>query len=237
MRTLTIPAGRRVAVTSDTHINHRKIIGYCRRPWLYFDTDNRRREEAGEDYRISDAALAAHDETLVDNINRVVMPDDLLFILGDVAWNGLAVLREFRNRLQASEIHVIIGNHDNEDDLVEVFCRSHVHERLFVQVDGPGGRREAVLDHYGGDSWNRSHHGAWLLFGHSHGGLDGRHLKNPAWLLSLDVGVDSHDFRPWLWHEELVPLMDSRRAGWQKWREAAFAVPKEKGGMAINGRT
>lgn len=241
MKTIQIAKGRRVAISSDPHVGHRGIIGYCRRPWLYLDTDNRRRGEAGEAYKVSDAALAAHDDAIIANINRVAGPDDVLFLLGDIAWgepggSGLKKLRQFRDRLACREIHVMVGNHDDETDLRTVFGDAFVYERLFVQVDGPAGRREAVLDHFGADVWHRSHHGSWLLFGHSHGGLDGRHLKNPAWLLSLDVGVDSHDFRPWLWHEELVPLMDSRRAAWQAWRDATYSTPKDKGGMAINGR-
>jgi hypothetical protein len=40
--------------------------------------------------------------------------------------------------------------------------------------------------------WNRSHHGSWHLYGHSHG-----RLPEPPTLLSMDVGVDTHDFRPW----------------------------------------
>ena len=46
-----------------------------------------------------------------------------------------------------------------------------------------------VLCHYALRVWDRAHYGAWHLYGHSHGTL-------PAWGLSLDVGVDSHDFRP-----------------------------------------
>jgi calcineurin-like phosphoesterase family protein len=46
-----------------------------------------------------------------------------------------------------------------------------------------------VLFHYAMRVWNRSHRGAWHLFGHSHGQLqpEGR---------SCDVGVDCWDFKP-----------------------------------------
>jgi len=39
--------------------------------------------------------------------------------------------------------------------------------------------------------WNKSHHGAWHLYGHSHGTLPDD--KNS---LSFDVGVDCHNFTP-----------------------------------------
>lgn len=239
MKTLTVPAGRHVLATSDLHYGHRKIIGYCRRPWLYLDTDNRRREAADEPYEISDRALAAHDTALVDAINEVSTPQTLLLLGGDVAWgtpggSGLKKLKELYDRLIPRDIRVVIGNHDDEEDLRTVFGSDSVYERLRLVVDGPGGRREAVLDHFPGHSWEGSHKGTYQLFGHVHGAFDDRHLTNPGWLLSLDVGVDSHDYRPWSWHDEIVPMMDARRAEWQRWRDAAYPTPKEKGGMAAN---
>lgn len=236
MKTLTIPAGRKVWVTSDTHWDHRRIIGYCRRPWLYFDTDNKAREVAGEPYEISDRALAAHNDALIDNINLLVHEQDALFILGDVAWNGLETLGRFREQLRCQDIHVLIGNHDDEADLRSVFGDDRVHERLMLEVDGSGGKRKAVLDHFAGFSWEGSHKGVWNLFGHTHGALDRRHERDPQFLLTLDVGVDSHDFRPWSWHDEIVPLMDRRRPAWKEWCDATYSTPKEKGGMATNAR-
>jgi calcineurin-like phosphoesterase family protein len=38
--------------------------------------------------------------------------------------------------------------------------------------------------------------GTWQLYGHSHGNLPDELLT-----LSMDVGVDSHDFRPWHFEE------------------------------------
>ena len=39
--------------------------------------------------------------------------------------------------------------------------------------------------HYGMRVWNKGHHGAWHLYGHSHANL-------PPHGRSVDVGVDSH---------------------------------------------
>jgi calcineurin-like phosphoesterase family protein len=43
---------------------------------------------------------------------------------------------------------------------------------------------------------NRAQHGAWHLYGHSHG-----ELPEAPTSLSMDVGVDTHDFRPWHFDE------------------------------------
>jgi calcineurin-like phosphoesterase family protein len=60
-----------------------------------------------------------------------------------------------------------------------------------------------VICHYAMRVWNRSHHGAWHLYGHSHGNLP----DTPS--LSMDVGVDTHDFRPWHF-DKISTLMAER---------------------------
>jgi hypothetical protein len=55
--------------------------------------------------------------------------------------------------------------------------------------------------------WNRSHHGAWHLYGHSHG-----NLPDTPTSLSMDVGVDTHDFQPWHF-DEINLLMTEKASG------------------------
>ncbi len=49
-----------------------------------------------------------------------------------------------------------------------------------------------VLCHYAMRGWHHSFRGSWHLYGHSHGRLP----DDPA-AQSMDVGVDTHEFRPW----------------------------------------
>jgi len=44
--------------------------------------------------------------------------------------------------------------------------------------------------------WPNHSRGAWQLYGHSHGNLPDDPIS-----LSMDVGVDTHDFRPWQFDE------------------------------------
>ena len=44
--------------------------------------------------------------------------------------------------------------------------------------------------------WAQHSRGTWQLYGHSHGNLPDDPLS-----LSMDVGVGSHDFRPWHFDE------------------------------------
>jgi calcineurin-like phosphoesterase family protein len=64
-----------------------------------------------------------------------------------------------------------------------------------------------VLCHYAMRVWNRAHHGAWHLYGHSHG-----KLPEAPTSLSMYVGVDTHDFRPWHFDEINLLLTEKAKA-------------------------
>lgn len=227
MQTVTLSA-RRVGVTSDTHYNHRNIIKYCLRPHL--SDDERRDLLAGRAVDVSNETLERHNAALVDGINAALGAADVLIHAGDVAWKGgVAELGEFRDRLKVREIHVVVGNHDDASDLTAVFGADRVHERICLSVGG----QEAVVDHYPGDRWHNSHRGSWLLFGHTHGAINRQRRAFPGWALSADVGVDSHEFRPWLW-DELSILFAPRWPAWKAWKDKEYPG-KDAGGMAPDG--
>jgi calcineurin-like phosphoesterase family protein len=52
--------------------------------------------------------------------------------------------------------------------------------------------------------WPHHSRGTWQLYGHSHGNLPDDPLS-----LSMDVGVDSHDFRPWHF-DEIQAIMKTK---------------------------
>ena len=55
--------------------------------------------------------------------------------------------------------------------------------------------------------WNRSNRGSWHLYGHSHG-----HLADNRNSLSMDVRVDTHEYRPWHF-DEIADLMGKKSEG------------------------
>jgi uncharacterized protein len=69
------------------------------------------------------------------------------------------------------------------------------------------GSYPVVICHYAMRVWNRSHHGAWHRYGHSHG-----NLPDTPTSLSMDVGVDTHDFRRWRF-DEINLLMTEKAKG------------------------
>ena len=147
--------------TADHHAGHAKIIEYCRRPFR--DTHEM-------------------DEAMINNHNSVVQSDDFVYILGDVAFKNPA---NYIRRLNGHKF-IIRGNHDK---YIEE-CKSLVGWiRYFQQITVEG--QKIVLMHYAMRVWPSSHHGAYQLYGHSHGTLE----DDPN-ALSIDVGVDCHNFFP-----------------------------------------
>jgi calcineurin-like phosphoesterase family protein len=132
------------------------------------------------------ASLAAMDEALVANWNAVVGRVDRVFHLGDFCFRASLGPAHYRDRLNG-EIHLIAGNHDDKTIKHHAGLFASIDEIREVKVEG----QRLLLCHYPMREWPGAWRGVWHLFGHVHGRLDRAPLG-----LSLDVGVDSHDFRP-----------------------------------------
>lgn len=136
------------------------------------------------------------DDTLCNNWNAVVGPEDTVYHLGDFSF-GLP--DKYLTRLNG-HIFFVMGNHDREMRRVRQE-RKWNHKVTFlpdlaeVEVEG----QKIVLCHYAMRVWNKSHHGTWHLYGHSHGSLpDDPNAR------SIDVGVDVHDHRPIIFDEVAI---------------------------------
>lgn len=125
-------------------------------------------------------------ESLVENINNVVAQDDTLYHLGDLAFMQLEKLIPLLNRINCKEIHLILGNHDKvvSNNQSAILNRTHNVKSISSYKEITYNKQPIVLFHYGMRVWNRSHHGSYHLYGHSHGSL-------PPHGKSCDVGVDS----------------------------------------------
>jgi len=66
------------------------------------------------------------------------------------------------------------------------------------------GKQGIVLCHYEMRVWPHSGRSPWQLYGHSHG-----NLPDDPFSLSMDVGVDSHGFRP-LHFKEVQTIMKAK---------------------------
>jgi calcineurin-like phosphoesterase family protein len=148
--------------TGDTHWGHANVILHSARPF---------------------ADVGSMDETMIERWNAIVKPSDEVWHLGDFCWHGSRAANALLDRLHG-RIHLIWGNHD--DRQVRKLTR-WASSQPYAEVRQ--GETRLVLLHYGMRVWNRAHHGALHLYGHSHGSLPGDRQ-------SCDVGVDCWDFRP-----------------------------------------
>ena len=134
-------------------------------------------------------------EKIIDNWNKTVKGNDVVYHLGDVIFvrrgkyytqENADFVKTFFRRLNGKLI-LITGSHD---DIFRQFPRYLVteqHELLNTKI----GKQKITMCHYPMDSWFCSHYGSWQLFGHHHG----RRPENPN-KLQCDVGVDAWDFTP-----------------------------------------
>jgi calcineurin-like phosphoesterase family protein len=184
----------RVFFTSDLHFNHRNIIEYTNRPW---------RDRAGN------PDVESMNQALVNNWNSVIRDEDKVFILGDLAMGGpnqAERVARYLDRMRG-EKYLIPGNHDSYVLNPPVSDYLNILPPLFeIKVsdpDAPKNRQYIVMCHYAMKVWNRSHHGAWHLYGHSH------HTMPPDYnIKAIDVGIDGkgYDYRP-LSYDQVKNLM------------------------------
>ena len=175
--------------TSDTHFGHRNIIRYCKRP---FDS------------------VEAMDEALIENWNARVGDDDIVYHLADFTLGNRAQADAAFRRLRG---HIrVLGlpwHHDKGwcprvpgPSTFESASRRPVEilpALLVLKLHDGRQKRTLTLSHYPMAEWEKGHHGAWHLHGHSHGNHRGLGSR-------LDVGVDVHNYAP-LALEELAGLM------------------------------
>lgn len=158
---------KQIWFTSDSHFGHENIIRFSNRPFKNADHMT---------------------EELVKSWNEVVGEDDDVYHMGDFSLTNATKTQEILYRLNGN-IHLIKGNHEksvlqksyNKDRFTWI---KDYHEMSIVMPDGT--KQMIVMCHYGMRVWNKSHHGSWMLYGHSHDSME-----HETWGRSMDVGVDS----------------------------------------------
>lgn len=186
--------------TSDTHYGHGNIIKYSARPFMdQFEQHEYDKAKANltpdqfrdfdRKFKISRESVQRMDETMIANHNAKVPKNATVYFVGDVSFhNDVRHTVSILNRLNGIK-HLITGNHDKGDLREESFRKCFASIRDISEIKHEG--QSIVLCHYAMRVWNKSHRGAWHLYGHSHGSLP----DDPN-SLSIDVGVDCHNFTP-----------------------------------------
>jgi len=116
--------------------------------------------------------------------NTIIKPEDLVYVLGDVAFMSAADATKLLKQMNGRKI-LVEGNHDVKQLKDQKFrdCFEEIHKYLEINYAG----RKIVMFHYPIHfEWNQAHRGSIHFHGHLHG--------NPSGLEEFrarDVGYDS----------------------------------------------
>ena len=161
-------------ITSDLHFGHANIKKFCPVTRAGFrDTDHMR-------------------EQMIAEWNESVAQEDVVYILGDMAFLPAAEAVAIMHRLNGRKI-LIEGNHDRKllNDPAFRACFDQVHNYLRLTHNG----QLVILFHYPIAEFDQMHRGAVHLHGHLHGNPSGlEHYR------VRDMGYDATG--------QIVTLMD-----------------------------
>ena len=205
--------------TSDVHFGHRK---------------------AAEHRGFSD--VDEHDATLIDNWTATVAPDDVVWVLGDIAASSPTYALAVLSTLPGTK-HLILGNHEQAHpmhrdahkhlrkylDVFESVAQS-ARRRISCTIDGEETNREVLMSHFPyfrdrgpvrHSQWRLPYEKRWLLHGHTHG-----REQLTAATSEIHVGVDAWDLTPVALStlSDIISKEETQRAALVKLR-AAMILP------------
>lgn len=170
-------------ITSDTHWSHTNIAGPSVSSW----------NKGYRDY----GSVAEMNDAIVDSFNTRAGKDDLIYHLGDWSFGGKGKVVEFMDRLVCKNVILIYGNHDYNIRKHYKHLFLETHELLNRKIAG----KRFILCHFALRVWEKSHHGSFHCYGHSHHSL-------PELGKSMDVGWCK--FRRPLHIDEVIETLSNR---------------------------
>ena len=129
---------------SDLHFGHKNIIRYDNRPFK---------------------SVEEMDNALIQNWNKVVSNEDIVYILGDISWHDEDKTYEIFNKLNGGKV-LIKGNHDNikrGSKLATCFTIIQDYAELYYDK-----KNKVVMSHYPMPFWNGQFRNTIHLYGHVH---------------------------------------------------------------------
>lgn len=192
---IVLSESQRLWVTSDIHYSHKNIVegisawekGRGQRPFKTLEEMN---------------------AELVAKINLCAAPNDILLILGDVAFGGPKKITEFREKIACNDIRLVLGNHDhdirlNKGDTQPLFSKICTMTELRIKDSA------FVLCHFPLATYDGVGRNVIHLHGHTHKRPERRFGPGKI----MDVGVDgSSAFNPYN-IDEVIDLMKDKAAG------------------------
>lgn len=109
--------------------------------------------------------LEEQNEVIIKNINDTVLPQDNLYLIGDVSWYSPSKTAELLRKINCKNLFLVVGNHDR-------WVKNAECKKLFQgiydlkRIDDNG--RIVVLCHFPIAVWDQSHRGSYHIYGHVH---------------------------------------------------------------------
>ena len=141
-------------------------------------------------------------ETLIRNWNSIVMPEDDVYILGDVTMRGPDAAYEMLSRLRGKK-YLIKGNHDRFVEQPAWEPYSWIFGWVKDYYELTVGNDVFILCHYPFAEWNEFFRGSIDLHGHQHNHPDYNAAQRSAGIRRYDVGIDANGFAP-VSYEEIL---------------------------------
>ncbi len=178
--------------SADLHLNHSNITGPKVSTWK-------------DGFRNFDT-VSEMNEHIIQQINKYVKWDDILYFLGDFCFKNHKDTPNWRSRFNCQTIHFIKGNHDNHIDKYKGSFSSLQDVCTYRDNDG----HIFFMSHYPHLSWHHASRGVIMLHGHEHGVLN--HLNKDV--KRLDVGIDSAkmifgEYKPFS-KEEILEIINKK---------------------------
>jgi len=177
----------RTFVTSDLHLGHKNIQKFCPETrGHYTDVDNM-------------------NEEMVREWNTMINADDLVYILGDVAFMPAPKAVTFLQRMNGRKI-LVEGNHDQKQLKDNSFraCFEEIHKYLEINYDG----HKIINFHYPISEWNQMHRGSIMFHGHLHGNPSGQEQYR-----CRDMGYDATGQIAMLMEDAIASVKDNEIKG------------------------
>ena len=169
--------------TSDLHFGHKNIVDLCRRPF---------------------ADVEEMDAVLIENWNRKVKKNDVVYLTGDVVWDKKKVAY-YMERLSGKKI-LVAGNHDSTWVKREE-CQKYFEE-IVPYLEAHLNGHPITMCHYPMLEWRSSREESkrklgYLIHGHIHNRIADEYRQLFLQFNALNAGVDVNDFSP-VTFDELV---------------------------------
>lgn len=134
------------------------------------------------------SSIEEHDNLIIENINKVVTPQDNLFFLGDVSWYKPDKIAELIEQINCKNRYLLRGNHDS-------WAKDGRCKKLFQgiydmkQIEDNG--RQVFLCHFPIMMWQGQHRGTTLIYAHLHNTAEERDYQE--FVKELDERIKIRD--------------------------------------------